>query len=291
MESRKTHDKERLPKSWLLIFLHITFKIEVVFYFKGESKMDLYIVANKEEIARLGYQVLLSAINEKDEVTLGLATGSSPEGIYELFRQNKPDVSHVTTVNLDEYIGLPADHDQSYAYFMNEQLFKHLDFKATHIPDGMNPDQEAECVRYDAILDANTPDLQLLGLGGNGHIAFNEPGASFEGTTHVETLAQDTIEANSRFFESADDVPTTAYTMGIKSIMQAKEILLIASGKGKAEAIKTMLEGPVTEEMPASILQTHPNVIVIIDEEAASLIDPALLEQTPCCGGNCGCGK
>ena len=256
--------------------------------------MDLYIVANKEEIARLAYQVMLTAINEKDEVTLGLATGSSPEGIYELFRQNKPDVSHVTTVNLDEYIGLPADHDQSYAYFMNEQLFKHLNFKATHVPNGMNPDQEGECARYDAILAANVPDLQLLGIGGNGHIAFNEPGASFEGTTHVEELAQDTIEANSRFFESADDVPTTAYTMGIKSIMQAKEILLIASGASKAEAIKAMLEGPVTEEMPASILQTHPNVIVIVDEEAASLIDPALLQQGSCCGGGhngCGCDK
>lgn len=253
--------------------------------------MDLYIVANKEEISRLGYQVILSTINEKDQVTLGLATGSSPEGIYELFRQNKPDVSHVTTVNLDEYIGLAADHDQSYAYFMNEQLFKHLNFKATHIPNGMNPNQEEECARYDAILAANVPDLQLLGIGGNGHIAFNEPGASFEETTHVEELAEDTIEANSRFFASRDDVPTTAYTMGIKSIMQAKEILLIASGKSKAAAIKAMLEGEVTEEMPASILQTHPNVIVIVDQDAASLIDPALLTQGSCCGGSGGgCG-
>ena len=253
--------------------------------------MDLYIVANKEEISRLGYQVILSAINEADKVTLGLATGSSPEGIYELFRQNKPDVSHVTTVNLDEYIGLPADHDQSYAYFMNDQLFKHLNFKETHIPNGMNPDQDAECTRYDAVLAANIPDLQLLGIGGNGHIAFNEPGASFEWTTHVEELTQETIDANSRFFESTSDVPTSAYTMGIKSIMAAKEILLIASGTGKAAAIKAMLEGPVTEECPASILQNHPNVIVIVDEDAASLIDPSLLEQSPCCGGNCGCDK
>ena len=258
--------------------------------------MNLYIVANKEEIARLAYQVMLTAINEKDEVTLGLATGSSPEGIYELFRQDKPDVSHVTTVNLDEYIGLPADHAQSYAYFMNDQLFKHLNFKATHIPNGMNLDQEAECARYDAILEANIPDLQLLGIGGNGHIAFNEPGTSFEETTHACALTQDTIEANSRFFESADDVPTTAYTMGIKSIMQAKEILLIASGVGKAEAIKAMVEGEVTEDMPASILQMHPNVIIIVDKDAASLIDPALLQQGSCCGGcsgdgHSGCGE
>ena len=255
--------------------------------------MDLYIVANKDEISRLSYQVIESVINNKNEVTLGLATGSSPEGIYELFRQNQPDVSHVTTVNLDEYIGLPADHPQSYAYFMNEQLFKHLNFKESHIPNGMNPDQEAECARYDAVLEANVPDLQLLGIGTNGHIAFNEPVTDFELTTHVETLVSDTIEANSRFFESRDEVPTTAYTMGIKSIMQAREILLIASGTNKAQAIKAMLEGDVTESMPASILRKHPNVIAIIDKDAASLIDPALLEQSGggCCGGHGGgCG-
>lgn len=253
--------------------------------------MELYIVENKEEIARLAFQVMLTAINEKDEVTLGLATGSSPEAIYQLFCRNRPDVSHVTTVNLDEYIGLSAQHTQSYAYFMNEKLFKHLKFKANHIPNGMNPDHEAECARYDEVLAANVPDLQLLGIGANGHIAFNEPGTNFEGTTHVERLTQATIEANSRFFESIDHVPTTAYTLGIKSIMQAKEILLIASGIDKAEAIKAMLEGPVTEDVPASILQTHPHVIVIVDEEAASLIDPALLVQRPCCGGNCGCNE
>ena len=275
---------------------HYRYNRGSVFYLGGVVSVDLYIVANKEEISRLGYQVIMSVIENKNEVTLGLATGSSPEGIYELFRQNKPDVSHVTTVNLDEYIGLPADHDQSYAYFMNEQLFKHLNFKENHIPNGMNEDADAECARYDALLEANVPDLQLLGIGGNGHIAFNEPGASFEGTTHVEQLADATIEANSRFFESRNDVPTTAYTMGIKSIMQAKEILLIASGASKAEAIKAMLEEEVTEAMPASILKTHPNVIAIIDKDAASLIDPALLEQSGgCCGGHgggcggCGC--
>lgn len=256
--------------------------------------MDLYIVANKDEVSRLSYQVIESVIHNKNEVTLGLATGSSPEGIYALFRQNQPDVSHVTTVNLDEYIGLPADHPQSYAYFMNEQLFKHLNFKESHIPNGMNPDQGEECARYDAVLAANVPDLQLLGIGTNGHIAFNEPVTDFELTTHVETLVADTIEANSRFFDSIEEVPTTAYTMGIKSIMQAKEILLIASGTNKAEAIKAMLEGEITEEMPASILRKHPNVIVIVDEDAASLIDPALLEQSGggCCGGHgggCGC--
>lgn len=244
--------------------------------------MSLYVVADREELTRLAYHMIIGVISSKEEVTLGLATGSSPEGIYELFRQNKPDVSHVTTVNLDEYIGLPADHEQSYAYYMKNQLFDHLNFKATHLPDGMNPDQEAECARYDAILAENVLDLQLLGIGTNGHIAFNEPVTDFELTTHVEKLVQETIDANSRFFDSVDEVPTTAYTMGIKSIMEAKKILLIASGPEKAEAIKAMVEGPVTESMPASILQRHPDVTVLVDQEAASLLEAV---KNSCCGG------
>jgi len=264
--------------------------------------MDLYIVANKDEIARLAYQVMLSAINEKENVTLGLATGSSPEGIYELFRQNKPDVSHVTTINLDEYVGLEADHVQSYRHFMNEQLFNHLDFKKTYVPNGTSEDA---CIEYDNILSENPIDLQLLGIGTNGHIAFNEPGSSFDNTTSIVNLTDETIEANSRFFEKREDVPTTAVTMGIKSIMKAKEILLIASGKNKAAAIKAMLEEDMTEDLPASVLQSHPNVIIIIDEDAASMINPELLvvehehgcgcgghhhhddeEESGCCGGH-----
>ena len=241
--------------------------------------MDLYIAKDKEEISRLAYQVILTAINEKDEVTLGLATGSSPEGIYEIFRENKPDVSHVTTLNLDEYIGLSADHEQSYAYFMQKHLFDHLNFKQTFLPNGLNSDLAAECARYDEILASHIQDLQLLGIGTNGHIAFNEPGTSFDLTTHVAELAPETIEANSRYFDTPADVPTKAFSMGIKSIMRAKEILLIASGAAKAQAIKAMLEGDVTNAVPASILQTHPNVIVIVDEEAASLIDQSLIED------------
>lgn len=263
----------------------------MLFHLEGGVRMQLYVVENMEEIARLSFQVLLTAINEKDEVTLGLATGLAPEAIYDLFCRNKPDVSHVTTVNLDEYIGLCEQDKQSKAYFMNEKLFKHLNFKANHMLNGMNPDYEAECARYEEVLTPNICDLQLLGIGANGHLALNEPGSNFEETTHVKRLTQATIKANSPFFESIVDVPTTAYTMGIKSIMQAKEILLIASGTDKAKAIKAMLEGPVTQEIPASILQTHPNVIVIVDEEAAALIDPALREQSPCCGGDCGCDK
>ena len=253
--------------------------------------MNLYIVKDKAEISQLAYQIMIAAITENDELTLGLATGSSPEGIYELFRQNKPDVAHVTTVNLDEYVGLAADHEQSYTYYMNELLFKHLNFKATYLPNGKSPDPEAECKRYDAILDKNTPDLQLLGIGSNGHIAFNEPVADFEQTTHVEKLVEETIKANSRFFASVNDVPTTAYTMGIKSIMQAKAILLVASGTSKAAAIKALLEGEVTPQMPASILQNHPNVTIIVDSESASLIDPTLLEKCSGCEAGCGCAK
>ncbi|MCL2559318.1 MAG: glucosamine-6-phosphate deaminase [Turicibacter sp.] len=234
--------------------------------------MKLHIVKTKDELAQKAYDVLIDVIKSSDEVTLGLATGSSPEGIYEIFRAEKPDVSHVTTVNLDEYVGLAADHDQSYAYFMDQHLFNHLPFKATHLPNGLATDQAAECARYDEILAANTPDLQLLGIGTNGHIAFNEPGTSFELTTNVAELAPETVEANSRYFDSPADVPTHAFSMGIKSIMQAKKILLIASGEGKAEAIKGMIEGPVTNEMPASILQNHPDVTVIVDAEAGSLL-------------------
>ena len=235
--------------------------------------MDVYIVQNKKEISKLAYEFMLKAINEKDEAVLGLATGSSPEGIYEMFRENKPDVSHVITVNLDEYIGLPAQHSQSYAYFMKNNLFNHLNFKATHLPNGMVTDYVAECERYDQILTDNIPDLQLLGIGGNGHIAFNEPGSAFDLTTHVSELTQETITANKRFFESESDVPSKAITMGIKTIMRAKQILLIASGAHKAEAIKEMIEGnDVRNEFPASILRTHSDVMVIIDQEAASLL-------------------
>lgn len=253
--------------------------------------INLYIVADKDAIARLAFQDLIIEINSSENVTLGLATGSSPCGIYELLRKNAPDVSHVTTINLDEYIGLPADHEQSYAYFMKKELFDHLEFKQTYIPNGMNDNQEEECARYDEVLANNVVDLQILGIGTNGHIAFNEPGTDFELTTHVTNLVSATVEANSRFFESVDDVPKTAYTMGIKSIMAAKKIILIASGTEKASAIKAMLEGDVTTEVPASILQNHPDVTVIIDEDAASLIDPSLLTRRPCCGGNCGCGR
>ncbi|GGE69668.1 glucosamine-6-phosphate deaminase [Priestia taiwanensis] len=228
-------------------------------------------VKNAEELAQKAYEKIVSVMESKNEVTLGLATGGSPLGIYALMRENKPATSHVTTINLDEYIGLEPTHDQSYRYFMNDQLFNHLPFKATYVPDGIAADLQKACGDYEAIIAANPVDLQLLGIGENGHIAFNEPGTSFDSPTQVTGLTESTINANSRYFEKKEDVPTSAITMGIGSIMKAKEILLIASGEKKAEAIKQMLEGNVTEACPATALQHHANVTVIADEAALSL--------------------
>jgi len=236
--------------------------------------MKLVMATDAKEIAQKAYKIMEDVINSKQQVTLGLATGSSPEGIYELFRKNKPNTEHVTTVNLDEYLGLEGDHPKSYRYFMNEQLFDHLPFKETHVPNGAHPvSGEAAAKEYDEILEKNPVDLQLLGIGENGHIAFNEPGASFESGTNVTDLTESTINANSRYFETKEEVPTQAVTMGIASILKAKQILLIASGRNKAQAIKELLEMKPTEDMPATALKNHSNVTIVVDEEAASLLN------------------
>ena len=211
---------------------------------------------------------------------LGLATGSSPEGLYQnLVKQYKDgdlDFSRVTSVNLDEYKGLAPDHEQSYRRFMNDHLFDHvnIDKDRTFVPDGLNEDSEKVCSAYDELI-ARTGgiDLQLLGLGNNGHIGFNEPADAFTCGTHCVELTQSTIDANKRFFASEDLVPRYAYTMGIGNIMAAKKILLIVSGKAKAEALKAALTGPVTPKVPASVLQLHPDVAVVADEDALELID------------------
>lgn len=210
---------------------------------------------------------------------LGLATGSTPEGLYRyLIEANKNgDVSfeNVTTFNLDEYIGLDADDPNSYQYFMKEKLFDQIDIDPnhTHLPNGMATDIEQECSDYEALIKkTGVIDLQILGLGVNGHIAFNEPGTSFASRTKRTDLVAETIEANSRFFENKADVPTQAITMGIETIMESKEIILLASGENKAEAIRQLVEGEVTEDFPASILQKHPQVTIVIDEAAASLL-------------------
>lgn len=201
--------------------------------------------------------------------TLGLATGSTPLKLYEKIRTSGWDVSHVTTVNLDEYIGLSPDSPQSYNYYMQEELFKYMNFKNTYLPNGMAEDPQEECERYEQILKENPVDLQILGIGPNGHIGFNEPGTSFHSLTHVAELTPSTREANKRFFEKDEEVPTKAITMGISSIMAAKEIIMLAFGEGKADVVRKMVEGPVSVDCPASVLQKHEHAWVILDEGAA----------------------
>ena len=214
----------------------------------------------------------------KPNCTLGLATGSTPLGIYdqltEWYKKGDLDFSAVHSVNLDEYRGLPKENDQSYYYFMHKNLFDRVNIRSenTNVPNGMEPDAEKECRRYEKLIaDLGGIDLQLLGLGHNGHIGFNEPGEAFEKETHCVDLQERTIEANKRFFESADEVPRQAYTMGIKTIMQAKKILVAVSGEDKAEIVKKAFFGPVTPTVPASILQMHNDVTVVADEAALSL--------------------
>lgn len=223
-----------------------------------------------------GGQVAFSLLKDemaKGAKTLGLATGSTPLAFYDEIRKSDLDFSDMTSVNLDEYVGLAADNDQSYHYFMQENLFRAKSFKESFLPNGLASDLQEETRRYDQVIAEHPIDFQILGIGHNGHIGFNEPGTSFDVTTHVVNLAEDTIKANSRFFDSIDDVPKQAISMGIQSIMQSKMIVLMAYGQGKADAIKQMIEGPVTEDLPASVLQKHPNVVVIVDEAAASALD------------------
>ena len=239
------------------------------------------IIATKDynDMSKKAANILSAQVIMKPDCVLGLATGSTPIGTYdqlvEWYNKGDLDFSEVTTVNLDEYKGLPRTNDQSYYYFMHQHLFDrvNIDPERTNVPNGMEPDAEKECGRYEELIRSlGGVDLQLLGLGHNGHIGFNEPGEAFEKETHCVDLTESTIEANKRFFASADDVPKQAYTMGIKTIMQAKKILLIAGGEEKAEALKNSLYGPITPSVPASILQLHNDVTVIADEAALSLI-------------------
>ncbi len=240
--------------------------------------MQVIILENKEQVAIEAADIIKAAILAKPDLVLGLATGSSPLGLYQKLidaNQNKEmSFRDVKTVNLDEYIGLEKTHDQSYAYFMRKQLFDQIDIQLsnTHIPSGMADDLQAEATRYEALLDELQVDLQLLGIGSNAHIGFNEPGTSFTKLTHVTDLAKETLEANARFFDTIDAVPTQAITMGIASILKAKRIVLIATGASKAQAIRCMVQGPVSETCPASVLQNHPKVLVIVDKEAASAL-------------------
>ena len=239
--------------------------------------MEFIVAKNYEEMSRKAADVIAELVASKPDCTLGLATGSTPEGLYaqlvEDYKAGKISFKDVTTFNLDEYRGLDHDHVQSYHYFMAKHLFNNVDIRleATHVPDGSNPDAAAACAAYEAAIKAHGGvDIQLLGLGHNGHIGFNEPNSEFVKETNCVKLTQSTIEANSRLFDSIDEVPTEAYTMGIGTIMRAKKVLVVANGKGKAQIVKKAFFGPVTPEVPASVLQFHPDVTVIVDEEAAS---------------------
>ena len=241
--------------------------------------MKLIIAKNYEELSKVAANEMADVVKNNPSAILGLATGGSPIGMYkELIRMNKEgeiDFSKVTTVNLDEYVGLSGEHPQSYRYFMNDNLFNHIniDKKNTYVPNGLAENIEEECKNYDnKIAELGGTDVQLLGIGNNGHIAFNEPDENLVSGTHLTNLTQDTIEANARFFDSIDEVPKTALTMGLGGIMKSKKIIVIASGESKAEAVKEMVSGKISTKMPASMLQMHRDVTVIIDEDAAKLL-------------------
>lgn len=231
--------------------------------------MNIIRVTSAQEGGRVGFQLLQDALQQGAQ-TLGLATGSSPESFYDAICHSNLDFSHLTSVNLDEYVGLGADHPQSYAYFMHQHLFSTKPFQQSFLPNGLASDPTEEVKRYDQILAEHPTDFQILGIGRNGHIGFNEPGTSFSLTTHVVNLASSTIEANARFFEHVEDVPRQAYSMGIKTILSSRKIVLFAFGSSKAQAINQAVTGPVTETVPASVLQEHPDVTLILDEAAAS---------------------
>lgn len=239
--------------------------------------MRIIVAKDYKDMSRKAANIISAQIITKPNCVLGLATGSSPIGTYdqlvEWYEKGDLDFSQVSSVNLDEYRGLDHNHDQSYYYFMHEHLFDriNIDPANTNVPDGTEPDAEKECRRYEELIASyGGVDLQLLGLGHNGHIGFNEPAPAFDKETHCVDLTESTIEANKRFFASADDVPRQAYTMGIGTIMKAKKILVVVSGEDKAEIVAKAFYGDVTPEVPASILQFHPDVTVVVDEAAAS---------------------
>ncbi len=242
--------------------------------------MNIIKANNYENMSNLAANILLEKIIKGQKLVLGLATGGTPVGLYNILikqlSKDKLSLKHLHTVNLDEYIGIPIDHPQSYHQFMDENLFNHIDIpkSQTHLPNGEVSDLEKECERYEALIDElGGIDLQLLGVGSNGHIGFNEPGTSFESRTHVVKLAASTREANSRFFADEAEVPKESITMGIDTIMRSKEILLLASGKDKAEALYQLILGNEDKFCPVTVLKKHPNLTVIADKDALSLVD------------------
>jgi glucosamine-6-phosphate deaminase len=240
--------------------------------------LRIYRAKDYKDMSRKAANILSARVILKPACVLGLATGSSPLGVYsqliEWYRKGDVDFREVVTINLDEYKGLAPEDPRSYRYFMNENFFKHINIRpeSTNVPEGLAPEAE-ECARYDRVIrSAGGIDMQLLGLGHNGHIGFNEPGGSFDKDTHCVSLTESTIEANKRFFEKEEDVPRKAYTMGIRSIMQARHILVIASGGDKAAIVKEAFRGPITPQVPASVLQLHNNVTLVGDRDALSMM-------------------
>lgn len=241
--------------------------------------MKIIKTKDYEHMSRVTANLLSAQVIMKPDCVLGLATGSTPVGAYkqlvQWFQKGDLDFSEVTSVNLDEYKGLSPENDQSYRYFMNHNLFDHINIRKDHtfVPNGLEPDAEKACDDYNKIIhDLGGIDLQLLGLGNNGHIGFNEPSSSFEKETHCVDLTQSTIDANARFFSSLSEVPRQAYTMGIQPIMQAKKIVVAVSGQGKASIVKEAFFGPITPQVPASVLQLHSDVTVVGDEAALSML-------------------
>ena len=226
-------------------------------------------VKDAEEGGKKAFELIKEGIENGAQV-LGLATGSTPETLYQEMVKSDVDFSHCVSINLDEYIGLSDDNDQSYRYFMNSHLFNEKPFKATYVPNGKAEDLAAECRHYEEILANHPIDIQILGIGENAHIGFNEPGTPFDAPTQVVELTESTINANKRNFEKIEDVPTTAISMGIGSIMKSKKVILIAYGEAKAEAIANTINGEMTIDVPASVLQNHPDVTIILDDAAAS---------------------
>lgn len=238
--------------------------------------MNIFIKEDYEAMSKQAANMVAGQMNLKPGSVIGLATGSTPEGMYKelvkLYEADSVDFSDVTTFNLDEYYQLSPENEQSYIYYMNKYLFSRVNMRPekVHVPNGISSDVEETCAEYDRLIESNgNMDLQILGIGNNGHIGFNEPDVKFEAGTHLVALDDETIEANARFFESAEDVPKEAISMGIRNIMHAKKVVLIANGEAKSAMLKEMLFGPVTPNVPASVLQLHNDVTIILEKEAA----------------------
>jgi glucosamine-6-phosphate deaminase len=249
-------------------------------HIKEKNNMQIISVKDYQEMSEKACELVMDTMSSLEKPVLGLATGSTPEGLYQcLIQKNKEDrisFKNAITFNLDEYVGLKADDPNSYRFYMDDKLFNHIDIEKgnTHVPNGAAADVEKECAAYEKLIQSNgSIDLQILGIGLNGHIGFNEPGTSFTSRTHIVELDESTRNANARFFDSLDDVPTQAITTGIDTIMDSKKIVLLVSGANKADTVARLINGDVSEDFPASVLKNHPDVTIIADEAALAKVN------------------